>query len=440
MGLEGLVSKDPKSPYRPGRSRRWLKVKCRLTDTFEVNGYYPSELGGIASLHVAHRDDHTDAGRVGTGFDDATRHRLLSLLEPMADGRPKRDGLQNVTSGVLVEVHYTGLTQGRKLRHGSFIGIRDDLMDKEIPVTHASAAIKPTPAARAAVARLRITNPDKELWPDVGVTKAETIAYYATIAERILPGLIGRPLSLVRCPDGVGGQQFFQKHWQHALPPGVGVVEVQGDEPNIIIESLDGLVQLVQWNVIEFHPWGVLSQDQDHPDRLIWDLDPDEELPWESVASTAHRVRERLDTIGLKSFVRTTGGKGLHVVIPIEPTLDWDTARAFTVAVGESVQRETPGLVVMNMSKKKRAGRLFMDVLRNGRGATAVASWSARARPGAKIAVPIAWSEVSKVGTVGWDVRSIWSRLATQRVDPWADFYTVRQEVPGDAIHLVRKL
>ena len=442
LGLEGIVSKDPEAGYRSGRSKSWVKVKCRLTDTFPVNGYTRATDGGIASLRIGTTADPTaQAGGVGTGFDRPMRVQLLSLLEPLAIGEPRKDGLQAVKPDVLIEVEYTGITESGSVRHAVFHGVRDDLMEAALPPIDAASAIRPSAAARAAVAGLRITNPDRVFWPDLGITKAETIAYYAAIAERVMPGLVDRPLAVVRCPEGVGGQQFFQKHWHTSVPAGVKTVDVPGDhEPQIYVASLEGLLALVQHSVLEFHPWGARNGSHEYPDRLIWDLDPDEALGWDPIAATAHRLKARLDHLGLVSFARTTGGKGLHIVIPVEPQLGWEEARAFTHRVAESVQRETPRLVVLTMGKKQRTGKIFIDTLRNARGATAVASWSTRARPGGKIAVPIPWDEVSHVGPSPWDVRSIWARLATQPQDPWAEIDQVKQGITPEIVGRLEEL
>ncbi|MBA2322269.1 MAG: DNA ligase D [Deltaproteobacteria bacterium] len=439
LGLEGIVSKDPTAKYRSGRSKCWVKVKCRLTDTFVVNGFYPADDGGVASLRIGRLGDPAAAGGgVGTGFDHAMRVQLRKLLAPLAVGKPKRDGFQPVTPQVKIEVEYTEITDAGQVRHAVFRGVRDDLLEQPLEPIDAAAAIAPSDEARAVVSRLRITNPDRVFWPDLGITKAETIAYYATIADRVLPGIVDRPLAVVRCPEGVGGQQFFQKHLHAGRPAGVKTVPVPGDhEPQIYVESLDGLLGLVQMSVLELHPWGAKNGSHESPDRLIWDLDPDEELGWDVIADTAFRIRARLDALGLRSFARTTGGKGLHVVIPVEPTLDWESARGFTSLVSESVQRETPGLIVLTMGKKRRAGKIFIDVLRNARGATAVASWSTRARPGGKIAVPLEWSEVAAVGPSPWDVRTIWARLATQRADPWAELESVRQRITPEMVERI---
>jgi bifunctional non-homologous end joining protein LigD len=431
IGLEGIVSKDPAAKYRSGRSKSWLKIKCRLTDTFPVNGYYSAEDGGISSLHIGRTGDPTAAGGgVGTGFDLAMRVQLRKLLEPLATGPRHRDGFQPVEPKILIEVEYTEITGAGQVRHAVFRGVRDDLMGAALKPIDAASAIQPTPEARAAVRRLRITNPDRVFWPDLGITKAETIAYYAAIADLVMPGLVDRPLAVVRCPEGVGGQQFFQKHMHSGFPPGVKTIEVPGEhEPQIYLDTLDGLLGFVQMSVLEFHPWGASNGSHERPDRLIWDLDPDEALPWDEIAATAHRVKARLDHLGLKSFARLTGGKGMHVVIPVAPKLGWEEARGFTQLVAESVQRETPKLVVLVMGKKNRTGRIFIDILRNARGATAVASWSTRARPEGRIAVPIRWDEVNDVGPSPWDVHTIWARLATQQTDPWAEIGKVEQEI-----------
>jgi bifunctional non-homologous end joining protein LigD len=273
------------------------------------------------------------------------------------------------------------------------------------------------------------------LWPAEGVTKQGLGDYYAAIADRIMPHLIGRPLSLVRCPNGLAAKCFFAKHEWAGLGEAVRRVDVPGEEPLLSIDTPAGLLALVQGSVLEIHPWGSQIAELGRPDRLIFDLDPDEEISWSAVIDAAREVRERLKAdLKIESFVKTTGGKGLHVVVPLIPSIDWDAAKSICKRVADTMSADSPARYVSHMGKRARTGKIFIDYLRNGWGATAVAPYSTRARAGAAVSTPLAWDELSEaVKSDHFRLSNIERRVARTESDPWAEFFTIKQKprAPG---------
>lgn len=290
-----------------------------------------------------------------------------------------------------------------------------------------------SPRAATTAPAPRITHPERVVYAS-GVTKGDVAAYYAAIAPRMLPELANRPLSLIRCPDGTEGACFFQKHWTPTLGKGVGAIKLRqkdGVEDYLYVRDAGGLLALVQMNAIEFHPWGSRIDKPELPDRLVFDLDPAEDLAWSRVVAAARHVRARLRALGLESFVRCTGGKGLHVVAPIDRGPSWDAAKDFSNALADRLEAAQPERFVATMSKEKRVGRIFVDWLRNARGATSVTSWSLRARPGAPVAVPLRWEDLGKVAAGNaFDLGAAMARAARLRADPWRGIDTLRQALP----------
>ena len=281
-----------------------------------------------------------------------------------------------------------------------------------------------------------LTSPERVVYPDTGITKAEVAEYYRSVAEWILPELIRRPLSLVRCPDGVQGQCFFQKHHTDALGASVAAIPLQqksGTEDYLYIENLAGLLALVQMNTLEFHPWGATIATPEKPDRLVFDLDPGEGVDWTQVKAAAREVRKRLRQSGLESFVRLSGGKGLHVVVSIKAGPSWEQAKDFCEAIAKGLAEDKPEHYLATASKAERGGRIFIDWLRNTRGATSVCNWSLRARPQATVAVPIRWEDLSKIASPGaFNLAAAKARAARLRSDPWGDIGKLRQTLPTD--------
>lgn len=299
------------------------------------------------------------------------------------------------------------------------------------------AAQEREPRREAMIAGVRLTHPDKVLYPDQGITKIELADYYAAVAEHMLPHVANRPITMVRCPTGQERKCFYQRHAGSGVPEQLSQVSVPGfDEPYLYIKDLAGLIALVQMGVLEIHPWGVTISHPDRPDRIIFDLDPAEELSFSAVVRAAHDVRERLAALGLVSFVKTTGGKGLHVVLPIEPA-EWPAAKAFAKALSESMASTAPDRYLTRISKAERSGRIFIDYLRNDPTSTAVGAYSTRSRKGAPVALPLDWEEVTAtLDPSAFTVRTVPALIARRKADPWAVLLETRQQLP--AIEAIR--
>ncbi len=405
-GYEGVISKRADGKARSGRSGAWLKAKCTHRQEFVIGGWSKSDKGrGFASLllGVQAADGLRYAGRVGTGFDDealedltARLARLAADISPFAAKLPAlaRRGAHFVKPELVAEVAFAEFTADGQIRHGSFLGLRGDKKPEEV--------IAELPASAGGPDRhgVRITSPERIVFPELGLTKGALFDYYATLVEPMLKELAGRPISLVRCPQGRAKACFFQKHDSGMFSDAVHHVDISGSdgktEPYLYVEDVAGLLNCVQMGTIEFHGWGSRVADIDRPDRLVIDLDPDEALDFATVRTAAVLVRDRLKTAGLASFPMLTGGKGVHVVAPLVPQAEWPAVKAWARAFAESLEAEAPQAFVANMSKAKRKGRIFVDWLRNQRGATAVLPYSVRAREGAGVAVPLTWVELAE--------------------------------------------
>ncbi|HEX2252666.1 MAG TPA: DNA ligase D [Thermoanaerobaculia bacterium] len=445
-------------------------------------GAYPPGAAGEPGAKLVY------LGRVGTGFDAAMLAELAERFAALAtDDSPFEDPRHAARAGrggrpvhwvrpeLVCEVSFSEWTHDGVLRHSSFQGLREDKdpdeVVREVPqagragaaagdgnaggadpapdsaegrkeramaktvsrATTGKAAGKGGKGRKAIeVAGVRITNPDRVLYPEQGVTKADLAAYYERVSEHMLPHLAGRPLTLVRCPSGRTGQCFFQKHLDESFPQAVKrreVAEREGSSVYGLADDLPALLALVQMGVLELHVWGARVDRIERPDTLVFDLDPEEGLPWARVVEATLALRERLEGLGLASFVKTTGGKGLHVVVPIQRRTEWDDAKAFARAVAEDLVRKDPERYTANMAKAKRHGRVFLDYLRNGRGATYVTAYSTRARAGAPVSVPIGWDEVATTAPNQYTVENLPARLAKRRRDPWEGYFDVRQSI-----------
>jgi bifunctional non-homologous end joining protein LigD len=441
MGLEGIVSKRADQPYRSGRSEAWLKTKCALRQEFVVAGYVPSTTSrkaiGSLVLGVYDKGRLIHVGRVGTGYTmDVARklweqlHPTETATQPFPDRLP-REAVKDakwVRPELVAEVEFRGWTHDGSVRQASFKGLREDKDPQEIVRETA-----PAPGAEEGpdISQVRLTHPDRVLWEDEGITKRGLAEFYAEIADWVLPHLVNRPLALVRCPSGSQKECFFQKHSFAGLDEtAVTPVDI-GDDHVLAIHDLKGLLQLVQASVLEIHPWGSTLKDVEKPDRITFDLDPDEGLDWNAVVAATMEVRERLSQLKLDSFVKTTGGKGLHVVVPLKPQATWDEVKAFCESIAVSMARDSPDKYTAVLSKKARAGRIFVDYLRNGRGATAVAAYSTRARAGAPVSAPIDWSELPTLRSGGqFRVATLPGRLRHLARDPWDDLWASEQTLP----------
>lgn len=432
FALEGSIAKRAQSRYREGRVGEWLKRKCLGREDFAVIGYtLPTNGGpGVGALVLASRAPSGElafAGRVGTGWNDAESRDLRQRLEALEVETPPlelpakdRKGVRWTKPDLDIEVAFVEWTEAGLVRHASFEGVREDM---STPTGGARDADTP---AKGGGERLAITHPDKQLYGDAGVTKLDLAEYYVRVAEWMLPHLADRPLVLVRCPEGAEGECFFQKETSTGFPESIKHVSVQHEEGPVVyglVDSAEGLVALVQMNVLEIHTWGSRGKDIEHPDRLIFDLDPGPDVSWEAVRDGALLVKEIIEDLGAQAFLKTTGGKGLHVVMPMKPHFHWQQARDLAKGIAERVARTDPSAYTTNMRKNLRQGRIFVDYVRNTRGASAIAAYSCRARPGATVSVPIRWDEL-KAGlrSDSYDVKNVPRRLASLGSDPWKDY------------------
>ncbi len=434
LSLEGIVSKRCDEPYRSGRGRAWIKSKCAARQEFVIGGFTPSTTDpraiGALLLGVFDGKDFRNVGRVGTGFTRAVARDLYGKLDairqaatPFTANPPPRDKAARFTKPELVaEVEFRAWTGAGQLRHASFRGLREDKPASEVTRETPKGAGQDPPARR----RIRLTHPDRVYWPDAGVTKEGLADYYADVWPQIAPFIAGRPLALVRCPTGIDGQHFFQKHLWRGAGKHIARIPDPSDpkaEPFIGIDDLDGLMELVQAGVLEIHPWGAATADLYHPDQLTLDLDPGDGVDWPALVAAASEVRDRLQAKGLTAFVKTSGGKGLHVVAPLRPKADWTAAKAFTKAIAHSMATANPDRYVATITKAKRKGRILIDYLRNQWNATAVAAYSTRARPGAAVSVPLDWDELATISAAdAFTTTTLPPRLATLSSDPWQDF------------------
>jgi bifunctional non-homologous end joining protein LigD len=451
LGVEGIVSKRRDAPYESTRTTTWRKIRCQKRQEFVVGGFTApagTRFGfGALLVGVHDGDELVYVGRVGTGFDDATLRTLRKRLDAMRIetspfttrevGPPK--GSTFVRPELVAEVVFTEWTHDGQLRHPTFQGLREDKraadVVRERPVMPPPAA-KPAKARKAeasAVAGVRLTHPERELWPEVGVTKLELARFYESIADWMVPHLAGRPLSLVRGPQGHTGEQFFHKHVGKGWPDAIRRTTVHEGKKEItyaMVVDAAGLVGLAQMDVLEIHPWGSREDRIEQPDRIIFDLDPEPTLAWRRIVEAAAHVRLFLDDLGLTSFVKTTGGKGLHVVVPIAPKLEWDDVKSFAGAVASTLAKRDRALFTASMAKSARTGKVYVDFLRNGRGQTAVAAYSTRARPGAPVSTPLRWDELlTESSGDRWNVRNLAKRLASMPADPWEGFFDERQGI-----------
>jgi bifunctional non-homologous end joining protein LigD len=456
MGLEGIISKLADAPYRSGRGHDWLKAKCPDRQEFVVAGFAPSTADahaiGALVLGVYDHGKLRYAGRTGTGFthDSAralyrmlkAKARKVSPIEPVPEEERGRRAPVWVEPAVVVEVDFHGWTHGDRVRQASYQGLREDKTAKDVVrEVKAAAASAKTTAKRSApvkprkteatVGKVRLTHPDRVYWQDVGVTKRDLADYYGKVWKWMKPHVTGRPISLLRCPDGAEGQCFFQKHASAGIAAEfLNLIPEKGDKI-ISIDDLDGLIALVQGGVLEIHTRGCTVDDRERGDRLVFDLDPGPGTGWKDVVRAARDVRERLAGIKLKTFLKTSGGKGLHVVLPIAPA-PWEKVKTFCRTVAESMEHDDPDRYVASATKAKRNNRIFVDYLRNSREATAVAPYSTRARAGAPVSMPIDWSELGALKSASqYTLANAVQRLGRQRKDPWANIGRIKQALPN---------
>ncbi|MFC3727198.1 DNA ligase D [Neoaquamicrobium sediminum] len=435
LSLEGVVSKRASGKYASGRGRDWVKSKCSDRQEMVVGGFMPSTTSkqAIGSLVLGVYDDGKlrHVGRVGTGFSrDVARdlYARLSALErktsPFADklDAVARRGVRFVKPQLVAEVEFRDWTADGRLRHAAFRGLREDKPAGEVVREDEGVATR-----KASTSKVKLTHPDRVYWKDAGVTKEGLASYYAQVWRLMAPHVVSRPLALVRCPQGTTQQCFFQKHgWKGMSGEIMTRRDPQGDGEDdtlIAVDSLDGLVGLVQGASLEIHTWQASLDELERPDQLVIDLDPGDGVAWSTVIDAALEVRERLEAAKLTAFVKTTGGKGLHVVAPLKPSVGWDGVKDFARQLADSMEADAPDSFIAKATKAERKGRIFVDYLRNGRGATAIAPYSTRARKGATVAMPLGWEDLGpEIGPGYFTVDNAMARLDNLDADPWADF------------------
>jgi bifunctional non-homologous end joining protein LigD len=449
LGLEGVIAKRAEDPYREVRTKSWLKVKCQQREEFVIVGFTdPSgSRTGLGALLLGTRKE-TDsplryAGKVGTGFNERSLKMLRARLEPLQRPTPPVEpssargvarGVHWVEPKLAAEIAYSEWTADGRLRHPIFRGLREDKPAKEIvkerPLPPEKAS--PQPPKRSARRRVKLSNPDKVLFPEPGITKRQLAAYWEEVAEVALPLLQHRPLTLYRCPAGYAHHCFYQKHVGAGVPDVVPRVTIRaGEDPYAMIEDESSLVGLAQIGVLEVHVWGSRAEHIEQPDVIVFDLDPAEDVPWSEVVAAGFEVKARLEGLGLKAFAKLTGGKGLHVVVPVVPGPDWPAVKQFAREVVNEMVRNEPKRFIASMSKAKRAGKIFIDYLRNDREATAIGAYSPRARAGAPVALPVEWDELSPAARSAprFGVLDVPKLIRKRKRDPWESFESARRSL-----------
>jgi bifunctional non-homologous end joining protein LigD len=460
MRMEGIIAKRADAPYTSRRTETWLKLKCKLRQEFVVAGYTDRSDGSaqIGSLLLGVYEgsgELVSVGSVGTGWNAAEAADLkkkLAKIEvpkpPFAAGVAKPGRWSKRVAGterwvrpkLVAEVEYAEMTPDGQIRHASYVSLRADKAPSAVrretaktPNTGTSTSVPPT--ATVSVRTVKVTNADRVIDASTGLTKLDLVRYYESIAEYMLPHLKGRPCALVRGPTGVGGQLFFQKHSERTAIPGLKDMDpALWPEHDALLEvpTALALASAAQMNVIEFHTWNSTDRNIGKPDRMIYDLDPGEGTQWAHVIEAATLVRGFLQDLGLESWLKTSGGKGLHVVVPLAPKFDYDTVRAFSKAVVEHLARVVPSRFVAKSGPSNRVGKLFVDYLRNGHGATTAAAFSARARPGLGVSMPVAWDELSTLKSgAAWTIRTAREHLSFQTTDPWSGYWKAKQALSG---------
>jgi len=447
LGLEGIISKEINSKYIQKRGKNWLKAKCIKRQELLIGGYSKPQgarqyFGSLFLGYYNNKKELVFCGNVGTGFNSESLKHIYGLLQknssntnPFKTNPPGYTSALWVKPTLIAEIEFTEWTSEGSLRHPSFKGLRTDKKPQTIKKEKSSkisATQKKSHFNKVAEKDYHLTHPDKIMYPEDKLTKHDVARYYDAIHEWILPFIINRPLSLVRCPKDYK-QCFYQKHLNNQTSKVLHTIDLQfkeSIEEGIYLNNFDGLLALVQMGVLEIHPWGSTIKTIEYPDMVIFDLDPAPEVPWKKVVACADLIREYLKEYKLTSFVKTTGGKGLHVVVPIKPEYNWDQVKIFAHTFVEFIVANYPTEFVSQMSKLKRKGKIFLDYLRNQRGATSVAAYSTRARIHAPVSTPVAWDELTNnIKDTSFTIITLPDRLSTLRKDPWADFFKIKQSL-----------
>lgn len=458
-GIEGIVSKKKNGAYVPGRGKEWVKIKCHERQEFVIGGYTEPASGrkGFGALLIGvfgPEGKFAYCGRVGTGFNKRSiveiSERLRKIETPSPSfnnppGGPEAKGVHWVAPELVAEVEFTQWTKDGVLRHPSFQGLREDKDPKEVTFENPQKlkeAIGPSneklageKSFQARAATMRITNPERVFYPEDGYTKKNLIEYYEAAAPLMLPHLAGRPLTLVRCPEGYDKECFYQKHFDSAVPPEIKRVKLTENDGTpaeyLMVDSPEGLIGLAQLGTLEIHAWNSRSTALEFPDRIVFDIDPDASVAWEKVVEASFVLKGLLEELGLRSFIKTTGGKGAHLVVPVMPVRTWDDIKAFTKAVAEFLARGLPGRFTSMMTKTRRTGKIFIDYMRNIRGATAIEAYSTRARKGAPVAIPLRWEELADARPGSFTLANISERLQ-KAGNPWEGYMDIKQPVTDE--------
>ena len=448
--LEGIMCKRADSPYRAGRGDDWVKVKRLESDEFAVVGYTAAKgsrkgFGSLLLARPAPGGEWSYVGRVGSGFTDEMLRELTRSLARAGSRTPSIKHIQEaprdahwIAPTAVAEVFYRGIGNHGLLRQPSLKAMRPDKSPKDLRSgdrpAEGKAAKKTARGAKTAATEVVISHPDRVVYPDEGITKQDIVDYYKAVMPWFLPGVIDRPMSVIRWPGGINKPSFFQKH----IPTGglklVGSARLKEETGASAVylypQSPESIIELVQYNAIEFHAWGAHVENPDCADRVVFDLDPGPDVEWTRVKAAARLMHELLGQLGLQSFLRTTGGKGLHVVVPLKPPSPWDDVKQFAHSFALVLESMHPLEFVSVSSKARRTGKIYIDYLRNGRGATAVASYSLRGRPGAPVAVPLKWSELARLKSASqFDITSTLARLKRQKTDPWEGIDKIKQSL-----------
>lgn len=472
LHAEGIISKLAASTYDSGHSGSWLKIKCSRKQEFVIGGFTPPTKGGhgIGALLLGYYENGKliYAGRSGTGFTQTLQHTLRDRLDKLLEKNPPFASVpvaalrraQWVKPELVAQIAFATWTTDNLVRQAAFKGLREDkapeevVREESVRLKHSSHAPARQIAAKvvrnsrstlkpahnsAVLERFHLTHPDKQLDAASGLTKLALAKYYVEAADHLLPQIAGRPLSIVRCPEGSTKPCFFQKHVGIGLPDGVDSVPVRDRKTGAIeryisVSSVEGLIGLAQMGVLEIHPWSSRNNSLEKPDRITFDLDPDPSIPWKVISQSALAVRALLRRLGLQSFVKLTGGKGLHVVVPIRAEHTWPTVKAFAHDVARLAEQDQPELFITTMTKSARSRKIYLDYLRNDRGATAVAAYSPRARTGIPVALPLSWKELGVRKLPEFTVANFARWKSRLRRDPWKEMTGVGQSLTQAAL------